>query len=135
MTSGLPIVAALNCRKSLRMRQGSALSRPMMRLRAIAATMMMGRRGISDRDRRCDGRMRLVALDSEILQPVVEDRGRAARQRQAGPGSRLPPELRRDEVAMVLVKVHVSPEPDERSRLEIALLRQHADQQGRCHQV
>src|SRR5689334_588576 len=103
MMSGLPIVAALNWRRSLRMRQGSALSRPMMRLRAIAATMTTGRRGISDSDRRGDRGMRLVALDREIVQRVVEDRRRTARQRQSGPWPRFAGELRRDEVAMVLV--------------------------------
>src|SRR5258708_10731623 len=66
ITIGWPMVTFLKCARSAGRRHGSALSRPITRLRAMATTSER-RIGTLNRDRGANRRCRVVALEREIL--------------------------------------------------------------------
>ena len=69
MTSGLPIVAALNRLRSVGRRQGNPLSRPMTPFSAMATNTAIS---MSDRDRRPDRRVGDVVVQPEIVEAEGE---------------------------------------------------------------
>src|SRR5262249_42715492 len=92
---------------------------------AIAATTTSFMRCPSDRDRRPDRRMVLVADDLEVLVVVVEERRRPPAQDEARIRERVALELRLDLLAMIVVDVAVAAGPDEVAHVEVALLGEH----------
>src|SRR5687768_12464311 len=66
----------------------------------------------------------------EILEPVLVDRRGATKNSQLGQRLRLAGQLLPRLLEMVRVEMAIAAGPDERSRLEIALLGQHVGQQG-----
>ncbi len=72
-----------------------------------------------------NGRVRVVALDDEVLVGIVEDGRRAAQQAQLRIGAWLARQLKLHLLAVISVDVTVSAGPDEVADLEVALLRQH----------
>src|SRR5258708_20080743 len=72
ITIGWPMVTFLKCARSAGRRHGSALSRPITRLRAMATTSER-RIGTLNRDRGANRRCRVVALEREILEAEREE--------------------------------------------------------------
>lgn len=83
----------------------------------------------SDGDRGLDTRMGIIALDLEVLEPVVEDGVRLALDHQLRQGTRLAGELQRRLLHVVGVEVHIATGPDEIAHGQIALLGHHVGQQ------
>lgn len=82
-----------------------------------------------DSHRCCDEGMRVVVLDDEILDLVVEDALRPPGEAQRRVWAWLTRQLQRHLLAVVVVDVRVATRPDERSDLQVALLCNHVSQQ------
>ena len=83
----------------------------------------------SDRHLTLDARVRVVADHLEVLDRVVEDALRLARDLQLRQRPRLSRQLQLDLLEVVRVDVHVTTRPDELADLQIALLCDHVDEQ------
>src|SRR6185437_11711957 len=90
---------------------------------------------MSDRYRRGNGGMMLVAHELEILVDIVEQSGRPPADVEAGRRKRSARELQSRLLQMIEVQMAVAARPDEFSGLEVALLREHVGEQGVARNV
>src|SRR5438874_7674878 len=75
-------------------------------------------------------RVRIIILELEILEFVIEQRLPAVLDHQPRERARLTRKLQARLFEMIRVKVAVAARPDERAGLEAALTRQHMGQEG-----
>src|SRR5690606_37973094 len=136
MMSVCPVVVRLKCCSSSGMCQGSALPWPMTPLRARAISRVTRGLGIrvlrvgSDRDRRLDQGVRVVALEAEVVVAVVEDRLGTTPDHEPGQGPGVAGQLLAGLVEVIEVQVAITSRPDEVACFQARLLRDHFGEQG-----